>query len=98
MLSEYGLRDVSSPIHLNRVLRERGLLAVREELGHEVIDPGASAAFAVADHQVAHVYVNDPSKAHEVRAHRREDAAASRPCSTRRANARTTSIIRGPAI
>ena len=68
VLSEYGLQDVSSPIHLNRVLRERGLLAVREELGRDVIDPGASAAFAVADHQVAHVYVNDPSKAHEIRA------------------------------
>src|SRR6185503_19814835 len=68
VLSEYGLRDVSSPIHLNRVLREHGLLAVRRELGHEMIDPGASAAFAVADHQVAHIYVNDPSKAHAVRA------------------------------
>jgi hypothetical protein len=42
------------------------LIAVREELGHEMLDPGASAAFAVADHQVAHVYVNDVSKAHEV--------------------------------
>ena len=67
VLSEYGLRDVSSPVHLNRVLREHGLIAVREELGHEMLDPGASAAFAVADHQVAHVYVNDVSKLHEVR-------------------------------
>lgn len=67
VLSEYGLRDVSSPVHLNRVLREHGLIAVREELGHEMLDPGASAAFAVADHQVAHVYVNDASKLHEVR-------------------------------
>jgi predicted AlkP superfamily pyrophosphatase or phosphodiesterase len=68
VLSEYGLRDVSSPIHLNRVLREHGLIAVREELGLEMLDPGASAAFAVADHQVAHVYVNDPAKAKAVRA------------------------------
>ena len=67
VLSEYGLQDVTSPVHLNRVLREHGLIAVREELGHEMLDPGASAAFAVADHQVAHVYVNDKSKAHEVR-------------------------------
>ena len=29
--------------------------------------PGASAAFAVADHQVAHVYVNDPARVNEVR-------------------------------
>ncbi len=67
VLSEYGIRDVTSPIHLNRVLREHGLIAVREELGHEMLDPGASAAFAVADHQVAHVYVNDRGRLDEVR-------------------------------
>src|SRR5262245_47693660 len=59
VLSEYGLTDVSQPVHINRALRAHGLLAVREELGRDVLDPGASTAFAVADHQVAHVYVND---------------------------------------
>jgi len=59
VLSEYGITDVSQPVHLNRMLREKGLLAVREELGRELLDPGASKAFAVADHQIAHVYVND---------------------------------------
>ena len=68
VLSEYGLADVSRPVHLNRVLREHGLLAVREELGGELLDAGASAAFAVADHQIAHVYVNDASKTATVRA------------------------------
>jgi predicted AlkP superfamily pyrophosphatase or phosphodiesterase len=68
VLSEYGIREVSRPIHVNRVLREHGLIAVREELGHEMLDPGASVAFAVADHQVAHVYVNDPAKLNDVRA------------------------------
>jgi predicted AlkP superfamily pyrophosphatase or phosphodiesterase len=68
VLSEYGLCDVTTPVHVNRVLREHGLLAVREELGLELLDPGASAAFAVADHQVAHVYVNDPSRHEAVRA------------------------------
>lgn len=67
VLSEYGIEDVSTPVHLNRVLREHGLIAVRDELGHEMLDPGASAAFAVADHQVAHVYVNDRARLHEVR-------------------------------
>jgi predicted AlkP superfamily pyrophosphatase or phosphodiesterase len=67
VLSEYGLSDVTNPVHLNRALRERGLVAVRDELGRELLDPGASAAVAVADHQIAHVYVNDPSKAHAVR-------------------------------
>ncbi len=46
---------------------EKGFIAVREELGLEVLDPGASAAFAVADHQVAHIYVNDRSKMSQVR-------------------------------
>jgi len=67
VLSEYGITDVSRPVHLNRVLREQGLIAVREELGRELLDAGASAAFAVADHQVAHVYVNDPGRREEVR-------------------------------
>jgi predicted AlkP superfamily pyrophosphatase or phosphodiesterase len=68
VLSEYGLVDVSRPVHLNRAFREHGLLAVRDELGGELLDAGASAAFAVADHQVAHVYVNDSSKTSAVRA------------------------------
>jgi predicted AlkP superfamily pyrophosphatase or phosphodiesterase len=67
VLSEYGLCDVSRPVHINRLLRQAGLIAWREELGLEVIDPGASAAFAVADHQIAHVYVNDRSKLGSVR-------------------------------
>jgi predicted AlkP superfamily pyrophosphatase or phosphodiesterase len=67
VLSEYGLVDVARPVHVNRVLRERGLLAVRDELGTDAFDPGASNAFAVADHQVAHVYVKDPGRIEEVR-------------------------------
>lgn len=67
VLSEYGIRDVSTPVHINRALREAGLIAVREELGLELLDAGASAAFAVADHQVAHVYVNAPSQLSRVR-------------------------------
>lgn len=62
LLSEYGITPVSREVHLNRVLREAGLLRVRVELGRELLDAGASAAFAVADHQLAHVYVNDLSK------------------------------------
>jgi predicted AlkP superfamily pyrophosphatase or phosphodiesterase len=68
VVSEYGIREVNRPIHLNRVLRKHGLIAVRDELGHEMLDPGASAAFAVADHQIAHVYVNDRARLHDVRA------------------------------
>jgi predicted AlkP superfamily pyrophosphatase or phosphodiesterase len=60
VLSEYGITAVDTPVHLNRLLRARGWLTVREELGLELLDAGASQAFAVADHQVAHVYLNDP--------------------------------------
>lgn len=68
LLSEYGITPVDSAVHLNRVFRERGLLAVKEELGHELIDYGASRAFAVADHQVAHIYLKDRSNMKSVRA------------------------------
>jgi len=67
VLSEYGIERVDTPVHINRVLREEGLLRVREELGLELLDAGGSRAFAVADHQIAHVYVNDPEAAAEVR-------------------------------
>ncbi len=67
LLSEYGITRVERPVHLNRVLREAGLVQVREELGRELLDAGASAAFAVADHQVAHVYVNDRSQLERIR-------------------------------
>jgi len=60
VLSEYGIVPVTGAVHINRVLREAGLIAVRTELGRELLDAGASRAFAVADHQVAHVYVRAP--------------------------------------
>jgi predicted AlkP superfamily pyrophosphatase or phosphodiesterase len=67
IVSEYGITPVSRSVHLNRELRKHGMIAVRQELGRELLDAGASVAFAVADHQVAHVYVNDPTRVDEVR-------------------------------
>lgn len=61
LLSEYGITNVSNPVSLNRVLREHGFLQIRVERGLELLDAGASKAFAVADHQIAHIYINDPS-------------------------------------
>ena len=58
LLSEYGITNVDTPVHLNRLFRERGWLTVKDELGLEILDAGASKVFAVADHQVAHVYLN----------------------------------------
>lgn len=59
ILSEYGINPVSKPVHLNRLFRQKGWLAIREESGKELLDAGASQVFAVADHQAAHVYVNN---------------------------------------
>jgi predicted AlkP superfamily pyrophosphatase or phosphodiesterase len=66
-LSEYGITQVNNPIHLNRVFRQEGWLTVKEELGLEILDAGASQVFAVADHQVAHIYLNDHSLENNVR-------------------------------
>jgi predicted AlkP superfamily pyrophosphatase or phosphodiesterase len=66
--SEYGITDVSGPVHINRALREAGLIRVREERGLELLDPGASEAFALSDHQIAHVYVKRPERIAEVAA------------------------------
>ncbi|MEH2069727.1 MAG: nucleotide pyrophosphatase/phosphodiesterase family protein [Nostoc sp.] len=67
ILSEYGITPVDKAVDLNRILRANNLIAVREELGRELLDFGASIAFAVADHQIAHVYVNDAAYISKVR-------------------------------
>jgi len=65
---EYALTDVNGAIYPNRILREAGLLKVRVSGGHEYLDLEASDAFAMADHQFAHVYVNrgDPERVAEI--------------------------------
>jgi hypothetical protein len=68
VLSEYGITEVSRPVHINRALRQAGWLKVRLERGREQLDAGASEAFAVADHQLAHVYVARPELVPEVAA------------------------------
>jgi len=67
LLSEYGITNVDTPIHLNRIFRQRGWLTVKDELGLEILDAGASKVFAVADHQAAHIYLNDHSLESKVR-------------------------------
>ncbi|MCE7011492.1 alkaline phosphatase family protein [Kibdelosporangium philippinense] len=58
-LSEYGITNASRPVDINRTLRAEGLLDVYTQAGMEYLDPWVSRAFAVADHQVAHVYVQN---------------------------------------
>jgi predicted AlkP superfamily pyrophosphatase or phosphodiesterase len=59
VLSEYGITAASRPVDVNRLLRAEGLLNVHTQDGMEYLDPWTSRAFAVADHQIAHVYVRD---------------------------------------
>lgn len=68
VLSEYGIEKVSRVCHLNRLFRQQGWLTVKDELGLELLDPEASRVFAVADHQIAHVYIQDKSLQHAVAA------------------------------
>jgi predicted AlkP superfamily pyrophosphatase or phosphodiesterase len=67
VLSEYGIEDVDRPVFLNRLLHERGLLRVQETGHGQLLDAGASRAFAVCDHQAAHVYVREPEDVPAVR-------------------------------
>ncbi|MFD7656973.1 alkaline phosphatase family protein [Actinosynnema sp. NPDC059797] len=67
-LSEYGITPARRPVDLNRALRRAGLLEVHTQAGMEYLDPWTSRAFAVADHQLAHVYVRDPADLARARA------------------------------
>lgn len=63
ILSEYGISPVDTPIHLNRIFRKKGWLSIKYELGLETLDYGGCEVFAVADHQVAHIYAkNGPTQ------------------------------------
>ncbi len=67
LISEYGVNPVDKPFPINRVLREKGYIKVRVENGKELLDAGASEAFALADHQIAHIYINEKDKLAEIK-------------------------------
>ena len=67
VVSEYGHCDVDTPVYLNRLLRTAGLLTVRHGPFGEQLDTFESRAFAVVDHQLAHVYVRKPEDLPRVR-------------------------------
>jgi hypothetical protein len=60
VVSEYGHCDVAGVMFPNRVLRAGGFLEVRPGPFGELLDTFNSRAFAVCDHQLAHIYVKDP--------------------------------------
>jgi predicted AlkP superfamily pyrophosphatase or phosphodiesterase len=59
VVSEYGHVQVGRAVLPNRALRGAGLLSVRPGPFGEMLDTFGSRAFAVCDHQLAHVYVRD---------------------------------------
>ena len=67
VVSEYGIVPVREAVHINRTLREAGYTRVRNEMGRETLDCGASRAFALADHQIAHIYLQHAADPGEVR-------------------------------
>jgi predicted AlkP superfamily pyrophosphatase or phosphodiesterase len=67
VVSEYGLVPVRRAVYPNRILRSMGLLSVRNGPFGEMLMPGESKAFAVVDHQLAHLYVMDPAVKDAVR-------------------------------
>jgi predicted AlkP superfamily pyrophosphatase or phosphodiesterase len=58
ILSEYGITKANKVIFPNRIFRRKGWLNVKDELGLEYLDCGGSQAFALTDHQIAHIYLN----------------------------------------
>jgi hypothetical protein len=56
--SEYVITPVDHVTYPNRVLREAGLLTVKDE-GGELIDFESTPAWALVDHQFSHVFVKD---------------------------------------
>ncbi len=54
--SEYSLSAVNGAIYPNRLLRDAGLLRVREIASKEYLDFELSDAFAMVDHQIAHIF------------------------------------------
>jgi hypothetical protein len=57
VVNEYTHIQISRAVLVNRALREMGFLVAREGPFGEQLDTFASRAFAVCDHQVAHVYL-----------------------------------------
>ncbi len=60
LFSEYGFNNVDEGISINKILTEKGMLATRTIKNKEYIDFEYSKAFAIVDHQIANIYLNNP--------------------------------------
>jgi hypothetical protein len=57
VVNEYTHVQVDRPVYINRTLRASGRLKVRDGPFGEQLDTYGSDAFAVCDHQIAHIYL-----------------------------------------
>lgn len=60
ILSEYNFKSVNRPILINQTLNKEGYVAIKHVENMDFLDLEMSRAFALADHQLAHVYIQDP--------------------------------------
>lgn len=74
--SEYAITEVDMVGYPNRVLREAGFLSLDvDDQGREQLDVSQSRAWALVDHQLAHLFVKEPADVHRVAALFENDAA-----------------------
>jgi len=78
IVSEYGMVPVDHAVMPNQILRDAGFLKVRTIAGKEYIDYELSDAFALVDHQIAHVYFNNKDIVEEVKTLFEKDELISR--------------------
>jgi predicted AlkP superfamily pyrophosphatase or phosphodiesterase len=66
--SEYAIVPVDHVLYPNRILRQAGMLRVREEEDGEHLDFENSDAWALVDHQLAHVFVREENSVEQAAA------------------------------
>jgi predicted AlkP superfamily pyrophosphatase or phosphodiesterase len=66
LLSEYAIKEVNAFAQPNRLLAEAGLLTLRQTPDGKLIDFEKSAAVAMVDHQIAHIYVRGKNQLKQV--------------------------------
>lgn len=69
VFGDYAIADCQKgPVFPNRALADAGLLASRDVKGMRYLDLHRSQAFAVVDHEIAHVHVSNPAAISQVQA------------------------------
>jgi predicted AlkP superfamily pyrophosphatase or phosphodiesterase len=58
--SEYVITDVDAVSYPNRILRDAGFISItNQDAGGEILDVANSRAWAMVDHQIAHVFIKN---------------------------------------